>query len=121
VYAALVAYLSVAPSSAIGILNLRIPFADKIGHFLMYGVFTAVLFWASDPAARVRPRWIAGLIGGATGYGIAMEMLQKAVCRGDRQFSAGDIAANLAGALAFAGLMVRLSRADAAGDGGRAL
>lgn len=75
--------------------------ADKIGHFIAYGIFAILL--ASALAARPVEKvgFTAFCIAG--GYGLAMEIVQYAFFPG-RYFEFWDIVANISGALAAIGM-----------------
>lgn len=79
----------------------RVPFLDKIAHFLLFGI--QVFLW-SEYSARKRHRnlfWLIFLFSSI--YGIAMEFVQKYGVR-NRSFEMEDILADVAGS--FAGWVV---------------
>ena len=110
-YAALIAFLCLAPSS-----RLHVPRffegEDKVAHFGMHAVYAALLVWSLNPrhaaALRCGKSRAAGVFLCTFGFGVAMEILQPILQPGDRTFSYLDMAANGAGALAALSVLYRL-------------
>jgi len=71
--------------------------ADKIEHFIAYGI-TAVLFFRHFVMRQYRSSFWPSVIA-ASAFGAAMEVIQSFIPY--RQFSFGDMAANASGALVF--------------------
>lgn len=103
-YTAIITAVSLAPSSTFESLP-AIPYADKIVHFFMYGIYAVLLVWTvRDQLFWARmPRYMTMLyvVLFCGLYGIAMEFLQHFFQPDERVFSLGDMAANFAGAFAF--------------------
>jgi VanZ family protein len=102
-YTAVIVVFSLISSSSLESFSYGIPFEDKIGHFGVYGLYTALILWAvrgttTWPESKM---WIqdAAVFVYGTAYGILMEILQPIVQAGDRQFSIGDIIADAAGVM----------------------
>jgi len=71
--------------------------ADKIEHFIAYGI-TAILFFRHFVTRRtLHAFWLSVIVSSA--FGASMEVVQSLVPY--REFSFGDMAANAAGALVF--------------------
>ena len=86
----------------------RVPGMDKMIHAVLYGVQTILLIAAWRTRNRPIGRALLINVALASGaYGLLMEVLQR-VLTDCRVFSWGDVAANLAGALAAAALMARV-------------
>ncbi len=81
------------------------PHADKLVHFLMYGVHAALLLWALDLQHNNVAMSLIRAIFYCAAYGIFMECLQATLLPNDRLFSVGDIIANIAGALCFSSVL----------------
>lgn len=81
----------------------KIPGMDKIIHALLYAIQTALLIGAWRSFRSCGPDRVLACAGAAAAYGYLMEVLQRALTT-SRQFSWGDMAANLLGALIAAGL-----------------
>jgi VanZ family protein len=79
--------------------SLSIPHADKIAHFVVYGLYAGALLWMIGKFERaVAP--VTSLMGAVlwcASYGGVMEILQRSLTA-DRVFSVGDLVANAAGA-----------------------
>jgi VanZ family protein len=86
----------------------RIPGMDKIVHALIYGIQTALLIGAWRSFRPCGPDRVLACAGAASAYGFLMEVLQR-ILTTSRQFSWGDMAANLLGALVVAGLSLPVS------------
>lgn len=97
-YVVTVTWLSLAPADTFRNLPLLFPHADKVLHFLLYGVMVAVGRWTLSSYWVFRPNlpWLA-----AIAYGILMEVMQALLVSHHRSFELGDIAANSFGALCF--------------------
>lgn len=91
---------------------IRSPFdhSDKVGHFAVYGLYAALLLWALPSRQATQRRWYALTVVFCGVFGIAMEVLQATLSAGMRTGSAGDAAANLAGAACMALLIARRPR-----------
>jgi len=97
-YAALVAVLSLASSSAVRIPP--IPCADKAAHFLAYAMYAVLISWALNARLELTRMPAAAVVAFCLFYGIALEYFQEALQPNDRILSLGDVAANAAGAIA---------------------
>ncbi len=103
VYTLLIAVASLAPSSTFKDTPSFLH-ADKIIHFIMYGIEATLLLWALTPKLKkVATRLILTILFCST-YGILMEILQATLS--DRTFSIGDIVANIAGATCLSLIMI---------------
>jgi VanZ family protein len=86
----------------------RVPGMDKLIHAFLYGVQTILLIAAWRTRNRPVGRAFLMNVALASGaYGLLMEVLQR-VLTDCREFSWGDVAANLAGTFAAAALMSRV-------------
>lgn len=99
-YTAVITVISLVPSSAFENLP-AIPYADKIAHFFMYGIYAVLIFWTLQAMDRKRSLFPLGVVLFCGLYGVAMELLQHFFQSGDRVFSLGDIVANFAGTITF--------------------
>jgi VanZ family protein len=107
-YAAGILVASVIPSPTLAAPDL-FPNQDKVLHALMYGGWVLLLCWTSQDRLRRRwSTWIAIIVIVATAYGILMEGMQWLLTWSRRACSVGDMLANLAGAVAGAGLWIWL-------------
>jgi len=103
VYTLLIAVASLAPSSTFKDTPSFLH-ADKIIHFIMYGIEAVLLLWALTPKLKnVATRLILTILF-CSAYGILMEILQATLS--DRTSSIGDIVANIAGATCLSLIMI---------------
>lgn len=95
----LIVWLSLSGSSSMvpgRILN--IPYIDKLGHFSMYALFSAVLLLDSCHWKTIRNfHYLVLLI--PSGFGAAMEILQMTLTQA-RKAEIADLAANILGVTA---------------------
>jgi len=98
VYAALVAIASLLPSRTFSDVPVYLLHADKLAHFVMYGLFSAILCWTVSPNAGSWRPFVAVVLF-CNVYGFAMEVLQASLPFLERTFSIGDWAANFAGSV----------------------
>jgi hypothetical protein len=114
IYTLLVVVLSLMSARALSDFAADIPGEDKIGHFGVYGLYAALLLWTirgrEDFPVGVMRRQEALVVVYCSAFGILMEILQEKLCHGDRWFQAGDIVADIAGALVFTVLVRLLTR-----------
>jgi len=104
-YAVVVAIVSLLPSR----LFDDVPsggYGDKIVHFVMYGVYVALISWTLQPGKAKRWQTLTLIVFFCFFYGTLMELCQEVFRPGDRTFSIGDIAANAAGSTTVAALMM---------------
>ncbi len=97
-YLGLVALLSLVPADVFPARATRLPGADKVVHFAMYGGLAVLLRWtlAGRPVTGRRYGWALGM---ALGYGVLMEAMQHFFTGGTRAFAVSDIVANTVGAV----------------------
>jgi VanZ family protein len=77
-----------------------VPGVDKVVHFLMYGFMVLLVRWALAERGRFKfAPW--AVIGGASAYGLTMEIAQGLLVQYQRSFEWSDAAANAAGAAVF--------------------
>ena len=96
-YAGLVGFLSLLPGRSFPELGSAFFFADKLVHFLMYGLMAAIACWAAA-SGRSLSVYAVSVIAVVCGcYGVLMEFLQELLRPMDRTFSLGDIGANFVG------------------------
>lgn len=100
VYAALLALLAVAPPSS-GLASVATP--DWLAHAVAYGLQTGLVFWAIGPSRSAVRRALTG-IGTAVAFGAVTEALQ--VFHPLRSIELADLAANAAGAVVVAAILV---------------
>lgn len=86
-----------------------IPAFDKIVHALMYAALTAACLHAASLPQRQRLATALGIALAAAGYGVVMELSQKALTS-TRSMDPLDALANAAGALASALFMFAAAR-----------
>jgi VanZ family protein len=72
--------------------------SDKVVHFILYGL-TAILFFRRYMSRKARKGAMLSAILLSSSYGALIEILQYFLPY--REFSAGDIAANISGAFVF--------------------
>ena len=102
-----------ADMGKLGILKLvnQIPFGDKAGHFILYGILTLLvdlaLFQSLPNGSRTRIAMISGLI---LSLLIALEEFSQQFFP-DRTFSLRDLAASLLGVIFFSWVALRVNRA----------
>ena len=100
-----------ADTGSLGVLNLvyKIPFADKIGHFSLYGILTLLVdlsFMRSlPPHSRKRVAVISGLI---LALLIGLEEFSQRYFA-TRTFSLIDLAASYLGVIVFSWLSMRIA------------
>jgi len=97
-----------ADTGNLGILALinRIPFADKVGHFILYGILALLInlsLFRSFPHSRTRIAVIVGLILAVL---IGLEEFSQRYFS-SRTFSLGDLSASYLGLIFFSWLAVR--------------
>jgi hypothetical protein len=101
-YVGVVTGLSLAPASTFSNIPavFMVPGFDKVVHFLMYGFMVLLVRWALAERERFKfAPW--AVIGGASAYGLAMEVAQGLLVQYQRSFEWSDAAANAAGAAVF--------------------
>ena len=101
IYVALITWLSLAPATVFNGLTASFTHADKILHFLMYGLLVWLIRWALSGGGwgwRWSGWWVPLV---ALGYGALMEGAQSLLVRADRSFEVWDMVANGVGALVF--------------------
>lgn len=108
----LILIVILADTGNLGILGVvyTIPYADKAGHFILYGIFALLinltLFRAFADASRLRIAVISSLV---LGLIIGLEELSQRSFA-SRMFSLGDLSASYLGLLLFSWLAVRMDR-----------
>ena len=101
-----------ADTGNLGILGIvyRIPYADKLGHFILYGILTLLinltLFRSVPDQSRRRIAVVSGLI---LGILIGLEEFSQRNFP-SRTFSLGDLMASYLGIFFFAWMAVRAKR-----------
>jgi len=101
-----------ADSGNLGILNLvnRLPFADKVGHFILYGILALLInltFFRSFPLqSRKQVAVISGLI---LALLIGLEEFSQRNFP-SRTFSLGDLAASYLGLIFFSWVALRTKK-----------
>src|SRR5690349_22845212 len=105
----LILIIVLADAGQLGILAIvyRIPYADKVGHFILYGILTLLinltLFRSVKDQSRKRITVISGLI---LALLIALEELSQRNFP-NRTFSLSDLAASYLGLIFFSWLALR--------------
>jgi VanZ family protein len=99
-YAALVAWVSLAPPETFKDVPKVVLRHSALLHFLIYGVLVLLARWAVASHWSVRPAFLV-VVAGASAYGALMEVLQGALVQYHRTFEFADIVANTLGALCF--------------------
>lgn len=74
---------------------------DKVVHFLMYGVLSAVLCWTFSRKNYKPVVYFALVVLFCVSYGVIMEILQGIFKELERSFSWADVTANVLGAIIF--------------------
>jgi VanZ family protein len=105
-YTLLIAVASLAPSSSFKEAP-SFSHADKIVHFLMYGLNAMLLLWALTPKLKNIALRLITTILFCSAYGILMEILQETLLPNDRTFSFWDIAANITGATCMSLIIIK--------------
>lgn len=88
-YVAVITALSLMPSRDFPDVPM-FPHADKVIHFLMYGLLAFLLCWAFPAKAGNRAIRFAGIILFCMAYGVLMELLQGTFTQLGRSFSLAD-------------------------------
>src|ERR1041385_7462635 len=97
-----------ADTGHLGVLGIiyKIPFADKVGHFILYGILALLInlnLFRSFPQSRTRVAVIAGLILAVL---IGLEEFSQRYFS-TRTFSLGDLSASYLGLIFFSWLAVK--------------
>ena len=93
-------WVLLAPAATVGTYYPGFPYADKVLHFLCFGVLVLLARFAfPDPRHLTVPRWLLPVL--ALAYGAALEVIQGLLVQYHRSFEWGDIAANGLGAAGF--------------------
>ena len=103
-YTVLLTVLSLVPRAAVVPVSPPIPHADKLGHFLAYGLYALLIAWAAAPRWRIDVRSAAAVVIYCGLFGLCMEVLQPVMQPMDRTFSMADFLANIAGSCVFVGI-----------------
>lgn len=92
--------VSLLPQECLVELPPLLAFADKVVHFMLYGLLALLLYWTCG-ATRANPRTVlAGTFAFCLAHGSLLEFLQGALPGVNRTTSLWDVLANMAGALA---------------------
>lgn len=101
-----------ADRGQLGVLNLinQIPYGDKTGHFILYGILTLLIDLTLFLALPNRPRrWVAVLSGLTLVLLIGLEEFSQKYFA-SRTFSLRDLAASYLGVIFFSWLALRLKK-----------
>jgi VanZ family protein len=106
-----------ADMDKLGILKLinRIPFGDKLGHFVLYGILTLLInltLFRSLPASislRLSRKWVAVMVGLTLALLIGLEEFSQRNFS-SRTFSLSDLIASYLGVICFAWLAVKTKK-----------
>jgi len=107
----LIAVLSLIPGGTGSLQLFGIPYADKIGHFVMYAIWAFLIFHSFDGHPNVSPSrafWLTIILG--TVVGILLEYGQYAMTLG-RTFETADMLLNGLGSIcgSLAGRVLKLN------------
>ena len=103
-YTCLLGWASLTPARNLPLSLPAFAHADKLCHFLIYGILAALLAWsmhlpALSPGSA--KRCVLAAIVLTTIYGALMELGQGLLKQAGRSFSVGDLLANALGAAVF--------------------
>jgi VanZ family protein len=110
-----------ADTGKLGILVVvyQIPYADKVGHFLLYGILALLVDLTLFRSLPHRDRiWVAVISGFVLAFAIGLEELSQRNFS-NRTFSLGDLSASYLGVFFFSWLAVRSGKQRGVNDSSR--